>query len=415
MSHRAAQTICEDLLYLIFLHALPLVVHGDGSLININTVEPMNFSMVCHSWRATVLSHSDLWGYVVIQGYSDRPVQTSLRRFLSKWLEHSQASLLSIRLRLHGQGDEEDEIIRGIIKTTTTQYSRLKDVDIFVENPFTSYIFSLPFAPSLLSVKLSCVATGYNVIPPSTSVAYLDFTSCAVSAKLWRLSVSQGVRWILPKYPYQTLHFPNLSNLDICTDLTGIDNDFHAVLVACPNIVDLSVHARHCVYFSPSSISNAVDLPRLTDLYIASENRAATLQLLAWLRCPSLRALRVIAPNLEDRNPEEHCMTTSLLIAYGDFFTRSQPPILSLSLTYPSTPSDYDGHGLALRNMLRPLRTLEALLLKDIVIDSELFEEMMFHDRERSEDFAICPLLKIIQILHSPHRKHDFSCGAHEC
>ncbi len=106
MSKSTATTICEDLLYLIFLHTLPFMVFGDGSSIDISTAEPMNFSMVCRYWRATVLSHPNLWGQIEIVTHNDMPARASLRHFLSKWLQYSQSSPLNIRLFLHHHNDD---------------------------------------------------------------------------------------------------------------------------------------------------------------------------------------------------------------------------------------------------------------------------------------------------------------------
>ncbi len=69
MSQPTAQTICEDLIYLIFRRTLPFLVNRNDSLVdNIIAIEPMSFSMVCHSWRAAVLSHPSLWGHIKILG-----------------------------------------------------------------------------------------------------------------------------------------------------------------------------------------------------------------------------------------------------------------------------------------------------------------------------------------------------------
>lgn len=394
------------MLYHIFLHAPPSDVECTTSLIDITTIEPMNFSMVCHSWRKAVLSHPNLWGRIHIKGNSEVPMRASFYRLLSKWFEYSQASPLNIRLYLWHDGNKEDAVIvnRDIIDTTADQHTRLQNIIISIGNSSTKRPFTLPFSPSFISLFL----TLYPSLEPPEPLfdtkfgAYLDFTSAAASTNLRELCVSDRVRWSLPKHPRHTLHFPNLTDLDICTDLTGDVDDFYAVLVACPNVVDMTVYARRCVQSSASStsahvssISEAVLLLHLKNLRIYSVNRSATTQLLRWLLCPSLRELTVQAASyiIDTTNFDDHCITPALLITYQEFFIRSKAPLSSLNLYYPSTPSSYDGLGCTLRNILRPLQTLEKLSLFGVVVDNDLFKEMTIHDGDRSGDSAICPFL----------------------
>ncbi len=312
MAQSTAQTICKDLLYLIFLHALPCKVHADASRLDITAIEPMNFSMVCRSWRAVVLSFPNLWGHIWITniGFTFAPAPASLDHFLSKWLQYSQTSRLSIMYQLRYLYDEE-EVLANVIDTTVAQYFRLENVTMDLENPEP---FTLQMSPTLVSFTL--VVVRYPELPLGFS-ASLDFTSCAVMAKLRKLYVSDGVRWILPKRPGQSLRFPILRELDISTSLNGNIDDMHAVLVACPNIEVLTVYARRCLQHDSStsststhtsSIGGAIFLPHLTRLDITSANRSATMMILGWLMCPSLDTLIVDA--LEDQsdsdNLEEH-------------------------------------------------------------------------------------------------------------
>ncbi len=270
MSQPVAQSICEDLLYHIFLHALPFFVSGDGSLINPDTIEPMNFSMVCRSWRAVVQSHPGLWGYIAIFGGTDKSVQAPLHRLLLKWLEYSQTAPLNIFLALYRVNREEDIVSRDIIDTTLSQYFCLEDVEIFIEEPFTEHPFSLQFAPSFVSLRLSFDRYFRNQ-SPSQFAASLDFTSCPVSAKLQELHIRENVRWLLPEHPSPALHFPSLSHLGIYTGINSNIDDFHTVLLACPNLDCLTVQARHFAQWSSRISSIGV-----TTLRIASENRNAT-------------------------------------------------------------------------------------------------------------------------------------------
>lgn len=407
----SAQTIHEDLLYIIFLSAGPSEFKAwdynlNCPVFDFRSVEPMNFSLVCRSWRATVLSHPSLWSNIRIK--DNVPMRDSLHYFLSKWLQNSKASLLSIELQTWRirANDEEEISIRDLIDTTLAQHFRLKDIDIYSAIRPTERPFTLPFSPTLESVSLSL--KHFRV--PSTFAASLDFASCADGTKLRKMFVSNGVQWILPKHPCHTLHFPNLSTVDICTDLTGRFDDFYSVLAAIRCVVDLSIRARRCVHSCPtptsahiSSVNDPVLLSRLTNLSVACENRSAALQLLRSLTCPSLRDLDVFVPEFskESNNLEDNCITSSLLTAYVEFFTRSQAPLSSLMLAYPSEsiPSSHSGRGRALKMMLRPLHTLEVLSLHNVGVDNELIEEMRVG--KESTDLVVCPLLTEIRIFDS--------------
>ncbi len=235
-------------------------------------------------------------------------VPASICRFLSKWLQYSQSSPLSVSLSLCHPDGEGHILIRDVIG----EYFRLEDFNLLVVvDPCTEHPFTLPFSPSLASL-LFRFSDG-NIGALSKFAASIDFTSCADSLKLRNLSVCQGVRLILPKDPCSALQFPNLCRLHIGTDHV---DDLPGMLSACSNIAYLSVHARQLVPTStlvhePSiTDSEAVRLAYLTSLRIASEDRSATLQLLRWLTCPSLLTLHVeVLENVAKRdNLQEHSL-----------------------------------------------------------------------------------------------------------
>ncbi len=91
--------------------------------------------------------------------------------------------------------------------------------------------------------------------------------------------------------------------------LPEISMILHSVLLAaCPNVVDMAVIARHCVHSSASSTSSHIspirdpgpstspEQPR----YPVAESRSATIQLLRWLTCRSLRELVGFDPGLKN-------------------------------------------------------------------------------------------------------------------
>ncbi len=204
MLQPTAQTICEDVLYLIFLYTLPVMFEGDGSGIDITTREPMNLYMVCQSWRAVVVSHPNLWANIQFMNDTFTPTGDSLHHFLVKWLEYSQASPLNIWYELCRLGfrEESDKVLTDIMDTTVSQYRRFYDVDIYMEDPEVP--FTLQMSPSLVSLILTLYWHDRQV--PS-KFASLDFDPCPVSAMLRTLCVSEGVQWILPKTPAPILTF----------------------------------------------------------------------------------------------------------------------------------------------------------------------------------------------------------------
>lgn len=395
------QELCDDLLYRIFLGALPVRVYGDGCPEDITAVEPMNFSMVCRSWRAVVLTHPNLWGRIIIADYPDGPTTPSFNHFLAKWLHYSKTSPLNLTLNLHNQGDESDAVNRAIIDTALAQQSRLQDFYISLEDPSIQSPFTLQFSSTLSSLYLYLRDFYFNHRGSENPAAFLDFSSCAVSTKLQTLTVRENVRWVLPKHPSPALYLPNLYELEICSDLNNNVDDFKTVLSGCPNVVCLSIRAR---LRAPSASLNTSSnkpalLPHTTYLFIASENRFATVQLLNALACPSLRKLFVCVSEAEVDDGQEHCMSVELLNAHHEFFARSRPPISNLTFAFLAPPSSHTGHGSALRDVLRPLRTLEELILVNVVVDSRLFADMTFNS-EGDNDLAILPSLTTIRVFY---------------
>ncbi|KLO05753.1 hypothetical protein SCHPADRAFT_1002719 [Schizopora paradoxa] len=380
--------------------------------LDIEGMEPMNFSLVCRSWRDVVVSHPSLWGRMHILHSTTERIDPLLPRIYSKWLQLSRTALLTISLYLDFIGSKNNAELGRIIDTTLAQYSRIKDVDIFLGNLPRKQTFHLPFSPTIVSLSLKVTGKYLNASPDRQ--ASLDFSSCFSSSELLSLATIEGIRWIFPKNPNQNLHFPNVNDLRFSTDVTGDMSNVYKILSACPNVEHLDVQTRRCIT-SPAtsssispllpSISDPVLLSRLCRIYICSQNRAATLQLMEWMTCPSLCVLSIDATKhvLDSEDPDEHCMTRELLVAYRDFVGRSHPPLRYLTLDYSSPPLLFEGHGLLLREMLRPLRNLEVLRLREVAVDTGLFEDMTFLqniNEEAQSSSSICPLLSELMIIY---------------
>ncbi len=151
------------------------------------------------------------------------------------------------------------------------------------------------------------------------------------------------------------------------------------------NIVDHQPHSSISSYPShhhqPKSIGDAA-APQLAD---------------------SLIHFLVEVPKLYTDSPDldDHCMSSALLNAYAEFVARSQLPLLCLLLRYPtwSSPFSYDALGRrALSNLLRPLRALQDLYLRGVLVDNQLFEEMTLGEEGNSTD--ICPSLADVDISY---------------
>ncbi len=202
----------------------------------------------------------------------------------------------------------DDSVIQDVIRTTLAQHFRLAEVNILIYNIQADPPLTLQFSPTLSSLSLCFSIHDFRV--PSEFVVSLDFTTCAVSANIRNLCIANGVRWVLPKDPYHVLHFPNLVELTVCSDLTGNVDDFHTVLSACPNIATMTVRACRCILSNHTSTSaqilsiiNHIFLSRLTHLTVISQNCSVTQQLLSWLMCPSLIHFLVEVPNLYTDSP----------------------------------------------------------------------------------------------------------------
>ncbi|KLO10003.1 hypothetical protein SCHPADRAFT_538233 [Schizopora paradoxa] len=402
----SAQTISMDILYHIFKFSLSKItlVREDGTLLSIDRIEPMNFSMVCSSWRAVVLSHPSLWSRIHLLHYESDFIPPLFLHIHSKWLDYSRNALLDVALDLSFDGTRDEVDSQHLLDTTFAQNFRIKNLEVTMYDLSKEDQISIPFSPSFVSVYLD-VMSGQN--PQLTHLASVDLTSYFASNELEKVQMFGRIRWILPKAPDRRLHFPKLSHLMISTNITGDLDDIHTIFSACPNIETLSVTSLHSSSTSRApSTRDPVLLLHLTSFIIDNENRSTTLQLLKWIASPSLRSFKVDRP-LHREDPDEHGMNPALLIACKEFIARSRPPLTELSLSGSCPPLWTDSSSLPLRELLRPLSTLTSLSLQEVAVDDDFFEELTFRNGDDGQgntiSQGICPLLSKLLI-----RFHDF-------
>lgn len=256
MAHR----LTEDLLHLIFQHALPTVVKEKiPTPSDVRSLPPLNFSQVCRLWRSVVLSYPSLWSYLDIN-YNGLGTHPSVCILLEKWLHRGADAPLNCFLYLFQvyNGSQPIPPLALILK----EWHRWNQIHIRVHpnawSAISSAIDPVTFrcSTSLKSLTLSNDILFASSIEPR---AFLDLAFCntGVASQLQVLEVCSNVKWVVP----DRLHLPNLRELKLSTELGC---DFDVILASCCNIAKLTLFVQNAPQPSRSR-TKAIILPKCFD------------------------------------------------------------------------------------------------------------------------------------------------------
>ncbi|KLO17450.1 hypothetical protein SCHPADRAFT_162526 [Schizopora paradoxa] len=276
------QDFHEDLLYDIFLHTLPSIFTLGSTPDSVFSTAPLNFSLVCCSWRNLVHSRPNLWSSITVEDEQNRGIE-NICQILKKWLSLSSPAPLKFSLQFRRAGVETLPI--ELMKLLSPEIHRWGDVDIFIHrmcgiikpSPVT-----LPCNPPLASLKLE-FWSDFSLF------FYMDFTSCVTddASHLRALSLHTYSQLKLP-LPRKALRLPNLRELKYIVVMKRMLEDTLCILSASPNLVQLDLTISNIYLENWTYDQERIHLPHLTSFSLLSNSRIATFRFLALLTCPSL-------------------------------------------------------------------------------------------------------------------------------
>ncbi|KLO17447.1 hypothetical protein SCHPADRAFT_936983 [Schizopora paradoxa] len=290
----------EDLLYLVFLRALPSIFNLSSSPDEIFTIVPLNFSLVCRSWRQTL---------------PPRIVEL-------KWLAVSSPTPLRISLEFRRRGLHALPI--EILDIISPESSRC--VDFYAFTHMDCVLPPARFTYNCSSTLASLILQLWNRDPIDVKI---DFTSCirGIASNLEVLNLHASVTMRFPSQE-EALSLPKLRELTHTIVTPSQFDDVLCILFASPNIekIDLTIYG----VFRPNPMVNPrrILLPCLTSLTLLSNNRPIIMRFLTLLACPSLRSFDFGMPKMDGGG----FLEPSFIL---DFISRPNPPppLRSLSLT----------------------------------------------------------------------------------
>ncbi len=330
-----AQTLPDDLLYLIFLLALPFTVKSIEKLCDPLTIPPLNFSAVCRSWRAVVVSQPGLWSSICIEHdrHPSLNMHPTVLRFVEKWLNNSERAPLKIRLKF--QRDASDLICNELLAMILSQCHRWSEFEIYDSirvSASTERTFTVQCMPSAISLRLRFdVWTSLR----HQCLAFLDLSSCTNVGTVPRLRIlhaRSGVKWLFPERRI-ALYLPNLRELSLSSDLGANIDDTIRVLSACPNIETLCITVwstiRTPVPASTDirSVARTIVLPHLVGLELKSMNHSTSHYLLGHLSCPTLQKFDHHEHTDKYNAIPQHLHSFAAFLAHG--CSASHPPLLT--------------------------------------------------------------------------------------
>ncbi|KLO10797.1 hypothetical protein SCHPADRAFT_503397 [Schizopora paradoxa] len=393
-----AHNLSEDLLYAIFLYALP-------SEFNLTTIGPSNepwmvppftFSLVCRSWRAVVLSHPMLWSKISVKGrieWVKEDRNPGIRQILEKWLIHSSSAPL--RIHLNVDRDDSAYVSNHILPLFVQEIHRWSFVDIsvisgeyyFARNQAT-YSLQCPTSLRFLSLEI------FGDLFPSIRI---DLSHHDGASNLEHLSLGVGESIRLPDHR-DNLRFPRLRSFNYKFTTEGKDlEDLRCILSTCSSLEDLELGITRRSISSTAFIRGSIHLPNLTSLSLAISNQFALRYILDILNCPSLRELSICIQNTQTFESEEDRAFLEP-IRVRDSLVRSCPklaPNLPLEILRLSCFNEHEvcpNYDAALKDLLNSLRKLRTLDLRIYALNRAVLE-MLTIPTGAPLDSQLCPSL----------------------
>lgn len=419
----------DDCLYHIFFHALPFPVPAVGTPLDHRVIPPLNFSAVCHSWRAVVLSYPALWNNIHIKhvsGSEQALLHPSFLRFVETWISNSADAPLNVDLSVRGAKD--DPVRDSIVGRVLSQSPRWREIAIklYTNGEALDGLVGLPItvrcSPCLISLRL-CIGVSRQRAPHIV----LDLSACTDANKersqLSEISITEDLIWRLPN-EHHALHLPNLRVLKFCADMRTELRATHRILSASPNLSSLRIFdgSRSVPPSSPLATEiqdeiHEITLSDLFDLQVSSFRGDDTanmmsLKLLDRLTSPSLAVFTFHSSQL---------ISPQHLRRFASFFSRKLPlsgsPLVELELVYPENVDaipheSHHEHSRALLEMLRLLNRLERLYLWGLIANDELLGALTIPHNTRAKNGSsakvLCPSLSVLFVIG------DFNVGLSE-
>ncbi|KLO11628.1 hypothetical protein SCHPADRAFT_905884 [Schizopora paradoxa] len=407
MSSKLARTLPDDLLYLIFSHALPSTFvecsmpEHDNPLegLDVYEVSPMNFSLVCRSWRNIVMSQGRLWSSIKINfklsEYSEPFLMAPpTSRILRTWFRNSRNNPLNIQVTGRVPRDQISTF-RHILNVFLEEQHRWNRI------AFNMSHLGLPYTLENITIatqSLTSVHLNFTEHPPQRPIT-IDFSSCRQ-----RSGVELEIRGPQP------LLLENLESLCLYTfadrDLPGLQR----LLLASPNLRSLEIGIQDFSVVNLLATKTTLLFSSLTHLTIASATTFLTLELLAWLECPNLTHFTFTA--LRCIYEVKH--TKEFLLEFEQFLFRSHPQLRCLALQvyrhwdvhwgfFEQDDEDESDQALSqecaqiTRRILSALGSLNTLSLAGITVDEQLAEAMVLRKGDAgSVSCGVCPQLESI-------------------
>lgn len=385
-----AQDLLDDILYLIFLRALPFRVVSSGDPIDHRIIPPLNFSAVCRSWRSVVHLQPSLWSSIHIDHSPSEPniaPHPSVLRFVETWLKKSNPAPLD--LSLIDIPAAEDAACGKLFSLILREGHRWRAIDFNITGMTTQPPLTFKFSPSIISFNLRLRSPSARI---PTAIVDLSAFSTSVACQLRELDLFFFTKWVFSRL--DTLRLPNLRSLAVVVANGELDNMFR-VLSSCPNISRLFIGFPETSQFnSTSRQSETIALPHLTNFNLNSSDPDSSYSLLAHLSCPLLQCFcHEMDISRTEATPGYYLQCVAAFLARGTTASQSQLLILGLNFTI-SDPTSYNESVAELRALLSPLESLRLLRLYGMLFNAYLIEELTV--RPGNENAVLCPsLLKI--------------------